>query len=571
MARVSGLVLVAVLAVACSSNKTGGNIPSGQDGGGDPNITNPDGGPGGNGDGGIGSNDAGFRCNIDDDCAVFGRSLRCNDATHECIPGKRCNDATNCFSQEPEDYCSDFGPGCRCVPESSDDGLSGVCRRRHGVCDPCTADSECGVEPSFDPQGKCLALSGDTTGKKYCFNKSSGACPKGMVSSGGYCVPQSGSCDQVGCSSDTDCRSGEVCNTDTSLCESRCFWDYVNHTTASPGCPAGQTCWVDQANLNPSSLVFGAGRCRPPCGSEAECTDTSLNPFGGASLTCAEDPTGGMKRCRAKGECMDVRECSSLPPGSLSLGYCDKGTFTCESDCRTGTNPATGKPYSDCVGGYKCQASASGNQCVEVPCYEIGKVNACGLGRLCAGEDRTGDGVGDPVPSGVTAESNGCYQAPVPPFCQKCTSHEQCNTFGNFSGSGLPYACLGVQDGDTGRAENVCVVSTFNDERQDAMGQPRNRAGCPNGYGPMDLFLDLSQTADYCASHADCGPKGLCAPDALLGKKTCMCTRDGASTCPTNTVCKKSNLTTDRCVVTIGCYPNAFALWTETSSGGCGF
>src|SRR5690349_4400269 len=147
MARVAGLVAVfAGLVLACSS---GGKSPT-QDAGRSGTV-DPSGNANGNGngdrdDGGTSSEtgaDAGVHCRMDDDCAVYGLKLRCNEVSGECVPGKACNDSSNCGSSEPDDYCSSFGPGCRCVPEAGS-GSAGVCRRRRGVCDPCTADSQCG-------------------------------------------------------------------------------------------------------------------------------------------------------------------------------------------------------------------------------------------------------------------------------------------------------------------------------------------------------------------------------------------------------------------------------------------
>src|SRR5687767_8945919 len=86
-------------------------------------------------------------------------------------PPCRCNDDSNCDSEDEADYCYRYGIQCRCVAEATDAGFEGVCRRRHGVCDTCTSDEECGVSGVFDPPGLCKQLPGDSSGLKYCFQQ----------------------------------------------------------------------------------------------------------------------------------------------------------------------------------------------------------------------------------------------------------------------------------------------------------------------------------------------------------------------------------------------------------------
>jgi len=584
MARVQWLVAVSVgiLVLGCSSsnkppNPPPGTVdPSGKDGGTDP-TTNPDIGTLPQADAGV------IVCKLDDDCAPLGASLRCNEVTGECIPGTRCNDSTNCVSTDPDDYCSEFGIGCRCVAEAASDGLAGVCRRRRSVCEPCTDNSQCGDGPTFNPQGTCMAIPGDTSGTKFCFNKAVGSsCPNGMKrdATTNYCVPQSGSCSVLGCASDTDCRAGEVCDTDRKLCEPRCYWNYVTHTVTNPGCPSGKTCWVDHANLNASSPYFGAGRCRAPCTSEAECTDTTLNPNGGSTLTCREDPVGGLKRCRAKGQCMDDQECPSLDPGSPNLGYCDKQDFTCKTDCRTGTDQVTTRPYDDCKVGFKCVSSGGSNVCVERPCYELGGARiACGINQLCSGEDRNGDGIKDFAPAGTTTTSNGCYTAPSPPFCMPCESQADCAPLSNISGSPFTSACYKLTKEDKTSVNN-CLIPTRNAPLPDGLVSMASYRGCPTGYSVFEHRIDLNpgDVNHNCATDADCGPGGVCGNDPTqrladgTAVKSCLCKPAGGTpSCPTKSVCRASNAAVDVCLDTVFCLPGNAVLTLPVESGGCGF
>jgi hypothetical protein len=393
-------------------------------------------------------------------------------------------------------------------------------------------------------------------------------------------VPQTGRCDVVGCGEDKDCSSGAVCNTQTQLCEPRCRWDFQSGTVAAPGCPANQTCWVDAANLDPSSLFFGAGRCRPPCGSDIECTDTGINPNGGSGLVCRQDPElVGVKRCRANG-CMDLAECDGKPTDAHSNGYCDLNTFACKPDCRIGTNPVTNKAYDDCSFGYKCSASGSTRTCIPKQCYELGgAATACNPGELCSGQDRTGDGLPDYAPSSVTPDTIGCYKAPSPPFCVKCTGNPDCAALGNVSGSKLPNLCATFQKPDMSTV-NACVIATVNDPSLDATGIPKYYAGCPAGYSVKELRIDMapSDQDHNCTSNADCGPSGTCGndPEQRLKDgspvKTCLCTTPGATggQCPNNSACRVGLNPQEVCLITVACWPSGENLF-GTSNTSCKF
>ena len=92
--------------------------------------------------------------------------------------------------------------------------------------------------------------------------------------------------------------------------------------TWPPAARPDTTCWVDSANLNPESIYYGAGRCKPPCNDNSDCQASGNNPFGGTNLKCygekLTDGTDSPKRCRANGQCMDNVEC--LPILNLPCG-----------------------------------------------------------------------------------------------------------------------------------------------------------------------------------------------------------------------------------------------------------
>lgn len=504
-------------------------------------------------------------CSRDDDCAAFKSGLRCDNATGQCIQGLGCFMDSSCQLEDATSYCDKYGVQCRCVVDPTDkvEGFDGVCRRRHAFCEECTKDEECGVGLVFEPPAECKSL--EAGGKKYCLHKNTdgqcgGICGR-IPNSMGLCVPQSNSCESVGCTEDKQCPNGKVCNIGKCLCEDRCRWDFEAGEVAKPGCPPGNTCWVDDANLDPSSNFYGAGRCRPPCKEDSECTLSAGNPFGGSRLKCAAEElkSGGMsdKRCRAKGECMDNLECPELPMDSLTIGYCDKGTFVCKSDCRVGQNPITGLPYDDCKEPYACAVGDAGtNYCRLLSCAEQGGAAiACARGQFCCGEDKNDDGVADPCPPADQLQADKCYDLPTPPFCTTCTSDTDCqnpqlpswlanacpNGSKSPSCSPLPPVCVTLPDG-MGELK-VCAPSTYNDGTQDQFGRRKDTKGCPATFSARPVFVAVNPDDDgYCQTDADCNvgtDAGRCArssqirlPDGGNGK-VCVCNVGAAmNQCP---------------------------------------
>ena len=280
----------------------------------------------------------------------------------------------------------------------------------------------------------------------------------------------------------TDCGTGQVCNAVGSgcgVCVPRCNWDFVNKTSA-PECPAGQVCWVDHQNLDPSSRNFGAGRCRPPCSGDSQCTNTATNPQGGPKLVCESEDLGGSlsaPRCRPDGECMDDEECPVLPSTSLTDGYCNRATLRCETDCRVGIDPTTGGEYQDCRPGNKCEVQIDGRRvCKPKTCAELGGAAvACRPGQYCCGEDLNGDGIIEPVPASTDPVSQ-CYDMPKPPFCTTCASDADCAGLPNPSSSPLRSLCLNAPPAPEARTP---VLSSATRRRSTSPASMRRAAPPP--------------------------------------------------------------------------------------------
>lgn len=569
------------------------------------------------------------RCDDDFDCLPAKQGLVCDTFSGHCVKGQGCNADFECQSLNTEDKCYKYGQQCICDKRDAPNAASqGTCRLRRSACEECADSRECGDDPIiFGPPegigaGKCAQLMGDGSGKKYCLYQRVGQCACGTVDDGtGYCKPQSNSCSQVGCNVDKDCPGGSVCTVNQpdagvaqcgGICVPRCRWDFLTKSLVAPGCPPGTTCWVDSANLDPTSIYYGSGRCRPPCQSDNDCKRSAANPFGGDNLRCAGEQLNGggtsEKRCRANGECMDNAECPELPNDQPYLGYCDRASFVCKTDCRPGTDPVTGLPFKDCREPYACVLDAGVNICKLKTCVEQGGAGvACAQGEYCCGEDKNRDGTPDPCPPPSERNAAGCYKAPVPPFCTRCMSDDECqnpnlpawlsgpNACANGSKSPscspLPPACVRVPVGSSATID-VCAPSTWNDTSLDSLGRIKADQGCPRNYQEVYQRIDRAeQSENYCETNDDCNvgtDAGSCEPDPELRLpdggllKSCRCTAGNPGVpargqCPNNpdagivSECK-TGVAGQRlsCISTVLCVPSAAILTSPTDMYGCG-
>ena len=531
------------------------------------------------------------KCKNDLECARNMNGSICNLMEGTCAParvgtrlGGACNDDTECQeSFDTDDACYRGGQGCICSKGDSPagTGAQGTCRRRLGPCEECLNDDQCGTNGIiFSPPdgigvGKCTGFMGDTSGKKYCRYQKVGQCPCGTIDDGtGFCAPQSNSCSQVGCNEDKNCPSGSVCTVNNpdagagscgGICVPRCRWDFINKELVAPGCPAGQTCWVDSKNLDPTSIFYGSGRCKPACNDDNDCRLGPSNPFGGSNLACRaeKDKSGGdtAKRCRANGQCMDNAECPEQPnPDNPYLGYCDKAGFTCETDCRVGDDPVTGQAFRDCRSPFACALDGGSRVCRIQSCVEQGGAgNACSTGEYCCGEDKNDDGQPDPCPPRSEQNEVGCYRAPEPPFCTTCMNDQDCAnapippwaishcTNGSLSPScsPLPMKCIVGFQSMMGRV-TVCAPATLNDRSAVASGSSRTKAdrGCPVNYDERPIRIDrggAQMSPDNCSVDTDCqvnAPGGRCGNDPFNRLpdggpiKTCLCQVGMMNQCP---------------------------------------
>lgn len=571
-------------------------------------------------------------CTNDFDCLYLQNGSVCDSRTGKCEPGQGCQFDSECQSDDPENKCYRLGRQCICDQRDKPAGefFKGTCRVRKSPCQECAINRECGDDPIIFGYpgigaGLCKQLQGDSSGKKYCLYERIGQCACGTIDDGtGYCKPQSNSCNQVGCNIDKDCPSGSVCSVNNpdagsascgGICVPRCRWDFLTKQLVAPGCPPGNSCWVDSANLDPNSIYYGSGRCKPPCQNDNDCKLGGGNPFGGDNLKCAGEqlPGGGTsdKRCRANGECMDNAECPDLPDNQPYLGYCDRGAFQCKTDCRPGTDPVTGLGFKDCRPPYACSSDGGTNFCRLQTCVEQGGAGiACAQGEYCCGEDKNNDTIADPCPPPAERNAAGCYKAPAPPFCTAgCMSDDDCknpqlpswlsgsgacaNGSKSPSCSALPTKCMYAGDrAPMQMGVNICAPSTYNDNTLDMVTQRRRaNVGCPTNYQITWIRPAPNQNDDgYCQTNDDCSigtvDGGLCETDTEIRLrdggygKSCKCTAgSGATQCPnsppdagTMTSTCKTGVSGQRtyCIESVVCMPPPGAAYKSVMEYGCG-
>ena len=173
-------------------------------------------------------------CHTDDECSSSAQ--RCAEGSGLCVAARNCNTASDCSSGAATDYCFTGGKGCLCVPGANDAGMTGVCRRRLGPCDPCTTDFQCGADAGFSPLGACQSLDGGAA--KVCVQQRVGTCPCGTIDNGaGFCVPTSGTCAVAPCDNDLQCPADTSCKPSPACtCEPQCRWNFALGREDAPGC-----------------------------------------------------------------------------------------------------------------------------------------------------------------------------------------------------------------------------------------------------------------------------------------------------------------------------------------------
>ncbi|MGC4121799.1 MAG: hypothetical protein QM765_45920 [Myxococcales bacterium] len=237
--------------------------------------------------------DAGTReCTTRADCKAKGGDLE----QMTCLPDFTCG------------QCSSDG---QCELREKCDPTKRLCGFKTGWGDDCSANADCTAGQRC-VQGLCVS-------EKDAVLCSAGRC----LADGMRCNQANGVCEEdIGCLSDKDCSTGELCNVPTNACVLRC-----SEETQATVCGAGQKC-LDS-------------RC-------TDCADSSDCPGGmvcdRGRLTCVVD---GSARC------LSDRDCSAGLTCNRATGFCTPTPPPCLSN-------------EDCFSDERCDIAAG--KCVKRAC-----------------------------------------------------------------------------------------------------------------------------------------------------------------------------------------------------------
>ena len=199
-----------------------------------------------------------------------------------------------------------------------------------------------------------------------------------------------------GCTADTDCAAGQVCDTATAAC--KCTTDDACELELGAGYECND---------------FGACQPRPPCLGNQDCNE--------GEICNSADATGGI--------CIPVGSCGSTVHCGFNE-YCNPTTGACEDGCRN---------VGDCQLGYVCQDNncVPGN-CSTCPTSPDVDATYCDYGELCA-------------PNGqcLPHQSSGslCNECPTQnnPFAPQCPLNTMC-LLDDMSNTGAAYCAPMCED-----------------------------------------------------------------------------------------------------------------------------
>lgn len=400
---------------------------------------------------------------------------------------------TACGNQTPEGPCDQAdicdGNGM-CVPNYQPSSFE--CRTSAGVCDVaefCTGMSADCPPDGFEPgTTECRASAGVCDVAEFCTGSSADCPADGFEPSSTECRASAGICDVA-----------EFCTGNSANCPPDGFEPGTTECRAAAGvCDIAEFCTGSSANCPPDVLEPNTTECRASAGvcDVAEfCT--------GNSVDCPPDAVQpNTVECRASAGICDVEE------------YCDGLTVDCPPDgfepasveCRASEGDCD--PAEFCTGaGPDCPPDALEPN--TTLCRAA--VNECDVDEFCTGSDVDCPADGFQPPGTLcnddgdectddTCDGSGTCLHPESGLCGAC-----CLASKDCIDRVLPSTCT-AQGGTSSGAGSTCLGDTDGDGVDDL---------CDNCPGVDDLIFGVDVcvgTGVPCASDADCGPGGTCAP-----------------------------------------------------------
>ena len=390
------------------------------------------------------------------------KEVKCIPATGKCeggdaLDGTACNDENECTDA---DYCS--GGTCKGLPVDCDDNkactadscdpdagceyapLDNDC----GDGDPCTINDTCdNGECVGDPNPECQC----ETNEDCVENEDGDICNGTLVCEDKKCVldldtvidcgiegmdscvaitcePETGECvsvklvdgdpcdDENACTDDDQCFDG-ICKGEPMFCDDGniCTDDSCNvnlgcvYSYNATDCDDGSTCTLD--DYCQEGICTGDANPDCQCQDDADCDDQDDQNACNGTLVCKAF------KCQVDPE--TVVECDKSDDGDCMYTYCMPDTGACVT-----TDFENGKPCSDddvctlidtCVDGECVGALApvcdDGNPCTDdacdaaLGCIAVDNSSSCDDGDPCTGGDACADGVCQPGPNPLCADT----------------------------------------------------------------------------------------------------------------------------------------------------------------------
>ena len=405
---------------------------------------------------------------------TYNRSLPSDDVTAVCstYPRVNCTQASDCSG------CFTCGSNGTCVPRS----ISTV----NNLCKPCSKPDDCGGTGDI-----CIRTEEGNRCAQACDND--GCCPDGYrcADVGGglrQCIPVSGSCPPVSCSTNTQCGPGESCQSGT------CKPIPVPADPNTCKRCTNNTC----SNNNRCFQISGEDRCLQPCAFDNFCPNGYYCQTTGSGRFCV--PDDGICPCTADADCQTGFICRNTrcqrPGGGTTFEPCGE--------------------QQPCATGYDCTPTQGGSVCIQFCGSNASSAPAGSPGSACTG-------------AGACSNGAQCFQLQggstlcMPQTCGNsggsCTNGGQC-----YDTRQIGFRCFCTADSEcrNGFTCNKAVISQL-------FGQ--SIGACAPASAPVSCFAgtackDANNPANNCAANSQaciCYPTG---------------TRNAGESCSQNDLCK---------------------------------
>lgn len=378
----------------------------------------------------------------------------------------------------------------------------------NNLCKPCTQPSDCGGANDI-----CIRLKEGNRCAQNCVTD--GCCPVDYRCSdigGGQrmCVPDSGICPPVACTSDSQCGPGEQCSNRT--CQPK------------PVAPVAKLCQECQAatDCGGSNGCFrfpdGKSRCAQPCAADNFCPTGYFCQTAGNGRFCFPDDL--VCPCTSNASCASGERCSS--------GKCQPSS--CKYGCACSANVKCDSPY-------ECFQTQQGGRCFQRCTVTSGTFPAGVPGSVCgSGNACSGGGTSCITP---TSGSNGKKTCLRP-----CKANADCQGFGGF--------CFGVSGGgrycmcrtDTDCKGLVCNKTVMG-TKYGACTTPAQGSNCEPNFECKDagsnikicLPKPIRAAGQTCSQTQACQSGLLCLNTGAGANASSICFEECTTTCQFGGTC----------------------------------